>query len=140
MRATSSVPFYFRQLAIVSALDVDHDGIISAAEIAAAPITLAALDTDHDGKLTADEQPANFPSPGTVCPGLTLSAAGRNHESAPYSSALCTIPRPGPPRLHAIHPVLVALDSDHNGEISASEILNASAMLRTLDANRDGTS
>jgi Ca2+-binding EF-hand superfamily protein len=37
-----------------------------------------------------------------------------------------------------IHPVLAALDADHNGEISAAEMRNAPAMLRTLDANNDG--
>ncbi len=37
-----------------------------------------------------------------------------------------------------IHPVLAALDADHDGEISAEEILNSSRYLRTLDSNGDG--
>jgi Ca2+-binding EF-hand superfamily protein len=37
-----------------------------------------------------------------------------------------------------LHPVLAVLDADHDGEISASEILNARAALLTLDKNRDG--
>ena len=36
------------------------------------------------------------------------------------------------------HPVLAALDADHDGEISPSEILNAPASLLSLDKNRDG--
>lgn len=40
---------------ILSALDADHDGIISAAEIAAAPAALKALDKDGDGTLSAAE-------------------------------------------------------------------------------------
>ena len=35
--------------------DTDHDGIISAAEIAAAPDVLRRLDRDKDGKLSGDE-------------------------------------------------------------------------------------
>jgi hypothetical protein len=37
-----------------------------------------------------------------------------------------------------LHPVLAALDANHDGEISASEILNAPAALLSLDKNRDG--
>src|SRR4051794_40827576 len=37
------------------ALDSDHDGAISAAEIAAAPTSLKTLDKNADGKLTEDE-------------------------------------------------------------------------------------
>jgi Ca2+-binding EF-hand superfamily protein len=37
-----------------------------------------------------------------------------------------------------VHPVLAALDTNGDGEISASEIRNASASLRVLDANGDG--
>jgi Ca2+-binding EF-hand superfamily protein len=35
------------------------------------------------------------------------------------------------------NPVLAALDADHDGEISAAEIRNAPAVLRTLDTNGD---
>ena len=35
-------------------------------------------------------------------------------------------------------PVLVALDADGDGELSAKEIDNAAAALRTLDKNKDG--
>ena len=35
--------------------DTDHDGIISAAEIAAAPDVLSRLDSDKDGQLSGDE-------------------------------------------------------------------------------------
>ena len=40
---------------ILGALDTDHDGIISAAEIAAAPSSLKTLDKDGDGELSAAE-------------------------------------------------------------------------------------
>ena len=35
-------------------------------------------------------------------------------------------------------PVLIALDTDKNGEISADEIANAATSLKTLDKNGDG--
>jgi Ca2+-binding EF-hand superfamily protein len=40
---------------LTAALDIDHDGILSAAEIAAAPASLLMLDTNHDGHLSPDE-------------------------------------------------------------------------------------
>jgi len=36
------------------------------------------------------------------------------------------------------HPLLAALDADHDGEISAAEMQNAPAALKTLDRNHDG--
>lgn len=42
-------------------LDSDHDGVLSAAEIAAAPASLAKLDTNADGQLTPDEIRAAMP-------------------------------------------------------------------------------
>jgi Ca2+-binding EF-hand superfamily protein len=46
------------------ALDTDHDGKISAGEIAAAPKSLLALDKNHDGQLTQDELLPAGPPPG----------------------------------------------------------------------------
>jgi hypothetical protein len=41
-------------------------------------------------------------------------------------------------RFMRIHPVLAAIDVNEDGEISAAEIRNAPAALRTLDRNHDG--
>jgi Ca2+-binding EF-hand superfamily protein len=38
-----------------------------------------------------------------------------------------------------VNPVLAALDSDHDGEISASEISNSCSTLKKLDRNGDGS-
>jgi len=38
----------------------------------------------------------------------------------------------------SFHPVLAALDADHDGEISAWEIQHAAAALKNLDRNHDG--
>jgi hypothetical protein len=41
-------------------------------------------------------------------------------------------------RFMRYHPVLAALDADHDGEISAWEIEHAATSLRKLDHNLDG--
>jgi EF hand len=38
-----------------------------------------------------------------------------------------------------LNPVLAALDADHDGEISADEIKNSAAALRTLGKTHDGS-
>ncbi len=48
---------------ILNALDTNHDGVISTAEIAAADKSLLALDLNHDGEISADEMRVRPPSP-----------------------------------------------------------------------------
>ena len=178
------VPFYFRLLALVSTLDANHDGIISAGEIASAPTLLATLDANRDGRLDADECGGNFgdrpenTGPTTDELTRTLMSFDRNHDGKLERSELperlqglfdradpnktgvllpadirqlaATDRAAGAAPLDSqflqrarlafmrIHPILAALDTDRNGEISAAEMRNSSAMLRTLDANNDG--
>jgi hypothetical protein len=106
---------YFRFLLVLGALDADQDNVISAAEIENAPAALWKLDRNHDGKLTAEE-----------C-GLK---ADPSLEGLPLGRVRLAFMR--------VHPVLAALDTNHDGEISESEIRNAAAALRTLDSNGDG--
>ncbi|TWU05510.1 EF-hand domain-containing protein [Stieleria varia] len=47
-------------------------------------------------------------------------------------------PGGGPEMMMRMMPVLAALDADHDGKISKSEIDNAAVALRTLDKNSDG--
>jgi hypothetical protein len=100
---------YFRMMPVLMALDTDQDGIISALEIANAPVALLKLDKNGDNKLSADECGLGSPHPADAALGFMR-----------------------------LHPVLAALDANHDGEISASEILNAPATLLSLDKNRDG--
>jgi EF hand len=100
---------YFRMMPVLMALDTDQDGIISASEIANASVALLTLDKNRDNKLSAEECGLGTPHP----PGAAVG-------------------------FMRFHPVLAALDADHDGEISASEILNAPASLLSLDKNRDG--
>ena len=48
---------------LMQALDVNHDGVIDADEIANAPAALKSLDKNGDGKLTPDEFMGKRPGP-----------------------------------------------------------------------------
>jgi Ca2+-binding EF-hand superfamily protein len=108
---------YFRLILVLGALDADRDNIISAAEIANAPSALKKLDKNRDGKLTAEE--CGFGTPAKLALDIVLATRTRRG-------------------FMRIHPVLAALDADHDAEISLDEIKRAPAALKTLDKNGDG--
>jgi Ca2+-binding EF-hand superfamily protein len=162
---------------VLQALDLDHDGTLSAQEIQAAPATLHSLDRNGDGELAPDElepprtdagaspdelvtQLMHFDKngDGVLTPDelpermQTLFTRGdANHdgkltpEEIRQRAAHTGSPngaRQGAGRANGmmrLDPVLNALDADHDGTISATEIANASTSLLALDANRDGT-
>mgnify|MGYP000343437924 CR=1 FL=1 len=108
---------------IVRALDTNQDHEISASEIANASAALLALDADKNGSVTKEElhpthpnRPADAPA-GSRRPGPPEGAAGRTR----------------PTDL-----VMLALDADGDGALSAGEISRASASIATLDADKDG--
>jgi hypothetical protein len=110
---------YFRMIRVLDILDADHDWIISPWEIITAPAALRKLDLNHDGKLSPEE-----------C-GFFV---GKNPKTK-LDPQLVQRARLDFMRLN---PVLAALDADHDGEISADEIQNATAALKKLDQNLDG--
>ena len=77
--------------AIVRALDVNHDGVIDADEIANASAELKTLDKNGDGKLTPDEFMGPRPQRGPN--GGKDSPAANNH--APESNDVPAGPPPG---------------------------------------------
>jgi len=99
---------YFASMPVLRVLDTDRDLTLSPWEITNAPAALRQLDSGHAGRLTAAD-----------C-GLRSDTPEHRRQFMTY------------------HPVLAALDTDHDGEISASEIGHAAAALRTLDRNHDG--
>jgi Ca2+-binding EF-hand superfamily protein len=182
------------------ALDADHDGTISASELANATAALKGLDKNGDGKLTDDEvrpqiggrggrgergdhgdEPGESAGPSADDIVKTLMAFDKNgdgqltRDEVPErmqglferadadkdgilttdeirKSAQATAGQVGRGptedrgeggRGHALtfvrmDPILVALDTDANGEISAEELAAAPTALKKLDKNGDG--
>lgn len=103
---------------IARVLDTDKNGELSATEISAAATSLATLDKNADGAVTADElrpaRPADAPTPPADAP-VRSGKRGRPAD-----------------------PIMLALDANKDGALSASEITNAPASLKALDGNADG--
>jgi hypothetical protein len=108
--SNESVHPYFKSMPVLRALDSDHDGVLSAAEIAKASAVLRTLDLNRDAKLSVDECGLRLPDPSSNTRRLYMR----------------------------LHPILNALDADGDGEISAAEIARAAAALRSLDISGDG--
>ncbi len=96
------------------ALDVDSDGSLGSGEIVNANAVLLALDKNNDGKLSGEE----------------IGRGGRGGPGGPGG--------PGGMMMGG-SPVVSALDSDRDGEISSVECKDAPDTLLTLDKDDDGT-
>jgi Ca2+-binding EF-hand superfamily protein len=108
---------YFKQIRVLDALDADQDLTISPWEMITAPAALRKLDRNHDGKLSPEECGFFIGDKSNV----SIEAVGRARR-----------------QFMRMNPVLDALDTDHDGEISSTEILNSSSALKKLDRNGDG--
>jgi Ca2+-binding EF-hand superfamily protein len=111
----------------------------------------------HAGPPTYGDVPANQPaqSSGPPAPGLLARFAAvlrkspptppnsQTGQASPASLPMAVGPGvPTPPKAilyFKVVPVLAALDTDHDGELSAQEIDNAPTVLATLDQNHDGS-
>ncbi len=103
--------------------DTDHDGVLSAAEIDAAPAKLRERDTDKDGKLTATEiRPAFRGGPGG--PGRGPGGPGEMTGSGPQKPPLAK--DEGEKR------ILEALTSARSGERYANVSESDGRLLRQL--------
>jgi hypothetical protein len=107
---------YFASMPVLGALDADRDLTLSPREIRNAPAALRKLDISYGAKLKPEECGLRI-DPNSVSPPLL---AQLRHRFMSY------------------HPVLAALDADHDGEISSWEIEHAAASLMKLDRNHDG--
>jgi Ca2+-binding EF-hand superfamily protein len=110
---------YFRIVQALGILDANQDYVISPWEIVTASPALRRLDRDHNGELTAEE-----------C-GFLLGHA----DSSRLGPDLV---REARLEFMKANPVLVALDADANGRVSAQEIRRSSSALTSLDRDRDG--
>lgn len=75
---------------------------------------------------------------GTGVAALCLIALAVGQEGSTADGTGESGMRPPPPMRHPPNPLIVALDADKDGTISAAELANASTALATLDANGDG--
>jgi hypothetical protein len=107
---------------IIRVIDADHNGEISAAELAAAPAAIRTLDTNADGIVSSEELHPARPTPPAGTPAVPPDGAMR--------------PRGGHAR--AADPVMLALDANSDGAVSATEIARAATSLAALDGNKDG--
>jgi hypothetical protein len=96
---------------VLAALDSDHDGILSAKEIAAAPLALAALDLNGDGLISSNER-------------RIIDVDGKPVRVSRGAGSFNLI---------------LTLDANHDGNIQTMEIANAVSSLKLLDRNSDGT-
>lgn len=114
---------------VVRVIDADRDGVLSATELGGASTAILTLDTDADGAVSTAElhahpaRPAGAPQRPTGAPALT--------RPAPTATD-------GVARTRPIDPVMLALDANSDGALTALEIANASTSLAALDANKDG--
>jgi len=100
---------------VLLALDTDHDGVLSPAEIAAAPSVLLKLDTDGDGRLTSLEY-----LPSQAAP------AGQDPEALVQQMMLLDTNGDGvltanevPERMQGL---FTRADTDHDGKLTPDEI------------------
>jgi len=139
---------------VLKALDLDHDGTLSAAEIKAAPSSLLKLDTNGDGMLTIDEISERPQNAGASSDELLKQLMSFDKENKGYLVA-----EDLPERMRGI---FARADVNHDGKLTPDEIRAISAhqgmpagpatqpgraagmfrqdpVLNALDLNHDGT-
>jgi hypothetical protein len=116
---------------IIEALDANHDGIISADEIANAAKALSALAASNGGQITLENAfgPPPGPPPGGPDGDQPPPPPGGDNGGGKPS---------GGHRHPPIPPIFAALDTNGDGVLTADEIANAPKSLLKLDKNGDG--
>lgn len=115
-----------RGFAIFQALDTNHDNVLDATEIDAAPAVLKAIDKNGDGKVTADEIPAP-------------AGRGRGDGRGRGGSGVGDEPPAAPPTPDEMVATLMAFDKNQDGKLTKTEVPERmQGMFDRIDANHDG--
>lgn len=101
---------YFEMVRVLGVLDADHDGIISAREIVAAPAALAKLDQDHDGKLSSAE--CGFSPGGVMRVHPVLAALDADYDGIVSAAEIRNSPA-----------ALKTLDKNRDGILTLEEVI-----------------
>jgi Ca2+-binding EF-hand superfamily protein len=108
---------------ILSAIDGNHDGVISGDEIANAPARLRTLDKNKDGKLTPDEVMMQMGG------GRGPRGRGGEDEAPPIAG----------PSADELLATLLTYDKNKDGKLDKSEVpARLQGMFDRGDSNRDG--
>ncbi len=99
---------------VLVALDLDHDGTLSAAELQAAPASLRTLDVNRDGELTFDEFETPRPENGATADQLVtqMMAFDKNGDGVLTVDEV-------PARMQAM---FARGDTNHDGKLTPDEI------------------
>src|SRR5437868_5809483 len=110
---------YIRISPVLSALDADTDGVISARELDDAPAALRKLDKNNDGQLTQDELRPAFGGRGRGEGGGEREATG--------------------PTPRELQDTLMSFDKNKDGRLSKDELPERmQGMFDSGDTNKDG--
>lgn len=121
---------FIRMSPILNAVDVNQDGVLSAAEIADAPAQIRKLDKNGDGKLTQDEAGLRM---GGGRGGGRGRGEGRGEEGGGDEP-----PAPAPTAAE-LTATLMMFDTNHNGQLEKSEVPERmQGLFERGDTNHDG--
>ena len=117
---------------LAAAIDADHDGTISGAELRVSPAALKSLDVNGDGRLTPDELRPAFAPDGRGEGQPPFGARGERGEGGERGGAPAASP-------DDLTDTLMAFDRNNDGRLDRGEVPERfQGLFDRSDANKDG--